>query len=277
MRGCVKVHQPTPSQSRLAKIGASGRRFDMRQESIEAGKTGETACLTTKHRHFTSLSGLRFGKYSVVVAMTVALAQAVVVDRIAISVGERIITESELEERIRLTAFQNGEKPDFTLLSRQKTAQQLIDQKLIEKEMDVGRYPRLNAERRRALLVDYAKADYKSNPAALAQALKSNDVTPQELEEDLGRQSDLLTFLNLRFRPAVQVTDEDVQKYFDTVVKGAGKAGQQAQAGALNEMRDDIEQKLTGERANKELDLWLADQRKRTKITYLEKDLEPAK
>jgi hypothetical protein len=202
-------------------------------------------------------------------------AMAVLVDRIAISVGEKIITESELDERIRLTAFQNREKPDFSLASRQTTAQRLIDQRLIEKEMDVGRYPRLDAERRKALLEDYAKADYKSNPAALAQALKSCDVTPQELEDDLGRQSDLLTFLNLRFRPAVQVTDEDVQKYFDTVVKGAGKAGQQAQAGALNEMRDDIEQKLTGERANKELDLWLADQRKRTKITYLEKDLEP--
>jgi hypothetical protein len=211
------------------------------------------------------------------VMMTVGLAHAVVVDRIVVSVGEKIITESELDERIRLTAFQNHEKPDFGLASRQTTVQRLIDQKLIEKEMDVGRYPRLDAEHRKALLADYAKADYKSNPAALAQALKSYNVTPQELEDDLGRQSDLLTFLNLRFRPAVQVTDEDVQKYFDTVVKGAGTTGQRAQAGALNEMRDDIEQKLTGERANKELDLWLADQRKRTKITYLEKDLEPAK
>ena len=200
-------------------------------------------------------------------------AMCVVVDRIAISVGERIITESELEQRIRLTAFQNREKPDFSLASRQKTAQQLIDQKLIEKEMDVGRYPRLDAEHRKTLLADFAKADYKSNPAALAQALQSYELTAQELEDDLGRQSDLLTFLNLRFRPAVQVTNEDVQKYFDTVVKGTGKAGQQAQTEALNEMRNDIEQKLTGERANKELDLWLADQRRRTRITYLETDL----
>jgi hypothetical protein len=141
--------------------------------------------------------------------------------------------------------------------------------------MDVGRYPRVDVDTRKSLLEEYAKADYKSNPAAMAQALKSYDLTPQELEDDLGRQSDLLTFLNLRFRPAVQVTDQDVQKYFDTVVKGAGKAGQQAETGALNEMRDDIEQKLTAERANKELDVWLADQRKRTKITYLEKDLRP--
>ena len=85
----------------------------------------------------------------------------------------------------------------------------------------------------------------------------------------------MLTFLNLRFRPAVQVTDQDVQKYFaENVLKGPGKTLQEAQAGALNEMRAEIEKKLTEERADKELDLWLQDQRKRTKIEYLEKDLE---
>ena len=71
------------------------------------------------------------------------------------------------------------------------------------------------------------------------------------------------------------MTDQDVQKYFaENVLKGAGKTLQQAQAGALNEMRAEIEQKLTTERADKELDLWLQDQRKRTKIEYLEKDLQ---
>jgi hypothetical protein len=39
-------------------------------------------------------------------------------------------------------------------------------------------------------------------------------------------------------------------------------------------VREEIQQKLTNERADKELDLWLQDQRKRTKIEYLEKDLE---
>jgi len=202
-------------------------------------------------------------------------APAVIVDRIAISAGDKIITESEIDQRIRLTAFQNQEKPDLSLASRRRAAQKLIDQKLIEREMDVGHYPRLEATGRKALLTAYEKTGYNSDPVALAKALAAYGLTPQDLEDDLGRQSDLLTFLNLRFRPAVQVTDQDVQKYFEeTVLKGAGKTLQQAQAGALNQMRAEIEQKLTGERADKELDLWLQDQRKRTKIEFLEKDLE---
>lgn len=207
--------------------------------------------------------------------LTPIVAPAVIVDRIAVAVGDKIVTESEIDLRIRLSAFQNREKADFSLSSRKVAAQELIDQRLVEREMDVGHYPRLDELHRKAMLDDYEKAGYKSDPEALARALAVYGLKPQDLEEDLGRQSDLLTFLNLRFRPAVQVTDQDVQKYFaENVLKGAGKTLQQAQAGALNEMRAEIQQKLTNERADKELDLWLQDQRKRTKIEYLEKDLE---
>jgi hypothetical protein len=183
------------------------------------------------------------------------VARGVIVDRVAIAVGEKIITASEIDLRIRLTAFQNEEKADFSLASRRRAAGQLIDQRLIEREMDVGHYPRLDPRARAALLANYEKTEDK---------LAAYGLTPQDLADDLGRQSDLLTFLNLRFRPAVQVTDEDIQKYF------AGNGSK----GSLSEVRAQIEKILTDERAGKELDLWLQDQHRRTKIEYLEKDLE---
>jgi hypothetical protein len=202
---------------------------------------------------------LPYGRGSVkTLALLIAAvgARGVIVDRIAVSVGDKIVTESEIDLRIRLSAFQNREKPDFSLASRRRAAQELIDQRLVEREMDLGHYPRLDDTRRKALLDDYQKTD-KSD--LVAYGLK-----PQDLQEDLGRQADLLTFLSLRFRPAVQVTDQDVQKYFaENVPKGT-----------LKDVRAEIQQKLTNERADKELDLWLQDQRKRTKIEYLEKDLE---
>jgi len=204
--------------------------------------------------------------------------RAVIVDRIAIAAGDKIITDSEIDQRIRLTAFQNREKADFSFATRRLVAQQLVDQKLIEHEMDVGHYPRLDVIGRKALLTDYEKTEYKADAVSLAKALAVYGLTPEDLADDLGRQSDLLTFLNLRFRPAVQVTDQDIQKYYDeNVLKDQGKNLQKAQAGALNEMRGEIQQKLTNARADKELDLWLQDQRKRTKIEYLEKDLEADK
>ncbi len=202
-------------------------------------------------------------------------ARAVIVDRVAITVGNKVITESEIDQRIRLTAFQNDEKPDFSLAARRQAASKLIDQKLIEREMDVGRYPRAAPEVGKDLLADYAKSNYKSSPIAMTAALQTYGLTTQDMEEELTLQSEILTFLNLSFRPAVQVTDADVLKYFTEQIKqGEGKTKQVAEAGALNEMRAEIEQKLTIERADKELDAWLQDQRKHTKIEYAEKDLE---
>jgi len=201
---------------------------------------------------------------ALMVLMLPMVAGGAIVDRIAIVVGDKIITESEIDLRIRLTSFQNGEKADFNLASRRRAAGQLVDQRLIEHEMDTGHYPRLEATGRAALLADYQRTEYKSDPVSLAKALAGYGLTPKDLEDDLGRQSDLLSFVNLRFRPAVQVTDQDIQKYF----------AENGLKGSLNEMRAQIDQKLTAERAEKELDLWLRDQRGRTRIDYLEKDLE---
>lgn len=198
-------------------------------------------------------------------------AGAVIVDRVAVSVGDRIITDSEIDLRIRLAAFQNDEKPDFNPDSRRKAVKELIDQKLIEHEMDLGHYPRLAEPAREALLDEYRKADRLADQAALTRALAAYGLTPQQLEDELAWQSDLLTFLNLRFRPAVEVTDEDVRKYLDEHVL---KSAENTPAAALEAMRVEVAKKLTNERSGRELDLWLQDQLRRTKIDYLEKDLE---
>ncbi len=185
-------------------------------------------------------------------------ATATIVDRIAITVGNKVITDSEIDLRLRLTAFENSEKTDFSLAARKAAADRLIDQKLVEREMEVGHYPRLKAEHT------------VTNTAARDRALAQYGLRPGDLEEDLGRQADLLNFLNLRFRPSVQVSDQDVRQYFDRHVT----AKEQGQI-TLNDLRTQIEQRIAGERADSEMETWLKDQRKNTRIIYLEKDLAP--
>jgi len=193
-------------------------------------------------------------------------ARAVIVDRVAIAVGNRVITESDVELRIRLSAFQNGAKPQITLATRREAAGRLLDQKLIEHEMDLGHYPRLNNEGRQQLLRDFAEQYFQSDAAAMGRALAADGLTARDLEDDLARQEDLLTFLNLRFRPAVQVSEDAVQTYFRTKTTGLVP---------LTELRTQIEKTLTNERADQDLDAWLRDQRRRTHIEYQDKGLAP--
>jgi len=215
---------------------------------------------------------MRRSAVSVLTVLLALPAAAVIVDRVAVTVGVKVIADSEIDLRIRLTAFQNEEKVDLSLPARRRAAERLIDQKLVEREMDVGHYPRLAAERGATLLNDYISANFKSDREAFLRNLAAYGLTAQELQDDLVTQTDLLTFVNLRFRPAVEVTDEDVKKYFSEKILPRLAKTQEA---SVSQMRAQIEQQLTTERADRELDLWLQDQRKRTKIEYEEKDLAP--
>lgn len=197
---------------------------------------------------------------------TVAPGSAVIVDRVAISAGNKVITESEVELRVRLSAFQNGTKPDMTLAARREAASQLLDQKLVEREMDVGNYPKLTDEGRTQLLRDYAEQYFQSDAGAMGRALAAYGLTAKDLEDDLARQDDLLNFLSLRFRPAVQISEQEIQTYYRTKTNGQIP---------LEEMRAQIEKVLTNERADQDLEAWIKDQRRRTRIDYQDKELGP--
>ena len=215
------------------------------------------------------------GKFHIAIAALLvfpAMAHAVIVDRVAIAVGNKVITQSDIEERIRLTAFQNSVRPDFSLASRREAAQRLIEKKLVEREMDVGRFPPTPPEKGAELLDDYQQSHFPVGKTAMLNALRSAGLTESELEEDLIRQQDDLTFLELRFRPAVLVNDEEVQKYFDEKIP----PGPLKNPESLATMRPQIEQLLANQRADADLENWLKDQRNRVKIVYLEKDLMPA-
>lgn len=199
-----------------------------------------------------------------------AAARGTIVDRVAIAAGTKVITASEIALRIRLTAFENGTQPDFSIAIRKKAAEQLIDQKLVEREMDVGRYPRLDVSKRDALVTAYAKSFFHSDDAAMDRALEQRGLSVAELKDDLARQADLLTFLSLRFRPAVQISDQQVRQYFQTKIRPEA-TGQVS----IEDFRARIEAQLTNARADADMEAWLLEQRKRTHIEYLDRDVAP--
>ena len=207
------------------------------------------------------------GSLLVVAALSLS---ATVVDRTAIAVGDRVITESEITKRIRLTAFQNGQLSDLSLTSRREAAQRLIDIRLVEHEMEIGHYAPIAPEAAEKLLQAFTAEHFRSSAEALGLALKIIDLTPVDLRDELAEQADLLSFTSLRFRPAVEVSDKEIEEYYRNHIQSASPAPP-----SLADARANIEQILANERADLDLDAWLRDQRKRTRILYLEKELEP--
>ena len=133
-----------------------------------------------------------------------------------ITVGNQVITESQIDDEIRVTAFLNREKLDLSAEARKQAAGRLIEQALIKREMDLSHYP-LPEPSDAGESLQSLKAMYSSE-ADFQNALQAYGITEDELTRRLWWQFTLLRFIDFRFRPGIQVPDADVQAYYQQQV-----------------------------------------------------------
>jgi hypothetical protein len=207
------------------------------------------------------------------VTLLTCIAQAEIIDRIAVSVGDRIITSSDLDREIRVTAFLNGVKVDFSAAAKRTTAERMVEQKLVQRELESSRYPTPHVDDILPALDEFKKSFYP-NEGDYQRALSEYGITDQDVKSALLWQRALLEFIEVRFRPSVQVTDQQIQDYFDKVVAPAARAAHPTAPVSLGDYRVQIEQTLTGQREDEEMDTWLRDARRRTEIVYHEEALQ---
>ncbi len=191
------------------------------------------------------------------------MAAPVIADRVAVSVGADAITLSEVREEIAITALLNGEKPDYSPAVARHAAERLVDQALIRKEMDVGRYPLPEPTVAQGMFAELIKQ--RGGEAAFDKELATYGVTRAEVQKHLEWQAALVRFIEVRFRPAVQVLDDDVQKYFKQHYATRTAQGKPV---SIDSVHDQIFEQLTGERADEQMDEWLKETRKQTAIAY---------
>ena len=192
-----------------------------------------------------------------------SFATAVVVDRIAVTVGNQVITETEILKETALTAFLNGEKPSFTPESKRKAADRVVEQRLILRDYELGHYPEATEEQAKALLGETAK-NVGGEPE-LDRQLAAAGLSVGDLEQHLLWQLTLVRFVDLRFRPAIQVTAQDVQDYYTREILPKQKPGQRVR---LADVRDQILETLSAQRADQQLDQWMKHAKAVTRIDY---------
>ena len=204
---------------------------------------------------------------SVCLAGLAALAaHAEIVDRIAVSVGNRVITESDLYREIRLTAFLNGQKPDFSPESKRQTAERLVDQRLMRTELDMSRYLLPTAEESDAALREL-KSRFPDD-GAYNRGLAEYGIREDDLTARLTWQLTLVHFIDVRFRAGIQVSDEEVRNYFNERLRPILEKTHPGQPVSLDDYRDTIERTLTGEAADQQAEQWLKRARSRNRIVY---------
>jgi hypothetical protein len=212
-------------------------------------------------------------RYALWIPMTVlaSMASAAIIDRIAIVIENSIIKDSDIERDLRVTEFLNGDPLDLSSAARKKAASRLIDQVFIRREIEIGGYASASLKQTDEQLAGLERRKYKSS-AAFEQALRRYGVSDIDLRTQLQWQLSILNFIDIRFKPAVMVTDEEIEKYYNEH-KTALERRHPGRA-SLDEEREEIRNILAGEKENQVFFAWLDEQRKNANIEYLEASLK---
>jgi hypothetical protein len=180
------------------------------------------------------------------VALAVGVAAAGIIDRIAVTVGNQVITESEVLREARLTEIENGEPPDLGPAARRAAAERLVDQELIRREMHIGSYPKPTPEEGEAMLREWRREHYPDD-AEYSAALAEYGVTEDELKQHLIWELAVLRFTDVRFKTALS------------------EPGQSADR-AMNANETEVE---------RQLEAWLKQQRQSTRIQFKKEAFQP--
>ena len=198
------------------------------------------------------------------------VASAVVIDRIAIVAGNSIVKDSDIEREIRMTEFLNGEPVSITPAARKSAAGRLLDQTFIRQEVRAGDYSRATPQQAEQQLEALKQQRFRS-AGSFEAALKRYGIAEQDLQRQMQWQLTALDFIELRFKPAAYVSDEDVRAYYEKHAGDLRKANPGKRS--LDELRPVITSTLTEEKVNQLFFAWLDEQRKNANVQYFEESL----
>jgi peptidyl-prolyl cis-trans isomerase SurA len=191
------------------------------------------------------------------------------IDRLIAAVNGKVITEGDLDLVRRLNALLFQEK-NTSGASLDAELRQLIDLELMRQELksfslttegDKGVESRMRALRN-------AYAEKGGLPALLHQA----GIQESELISYLQLESSIATFVDFRFRPFVNISEEEIKKYYlERFVPQLRKSN--LEVPALAQISGRIEEILKEEKINGALDQWISDIRRHGRIEYFSETL----
>jgi peptidyl-prolyl cis-trans isomerase SurA len=183
------------------------------------------------------------------------------IDRLLAAVNGKVITEGDLKLARSLDAviFSKNEASD----SENRSLSRLIDLELLRQELKnfgmVKEDETEVASRLQALRETYA------GTGGLAAFLQRFGLQESELVSYLRLESAILQFVNFRFRPFVNVTQEEINQYYQKkLASQLEKAG--LELPPLTQVSTRIEEILREEKINEVLEQWMANIRRNSRI-----------
>ncbi|HZT40222.1 MAG TPA: hypothetical protein VFA28_20180 [Bryobacteraceae bacterium] len=187
-----------------------------------------------------------------------------IIDRIAATIGQQVITDRQVIEQTRLTAAIEGIPVDLSAENKRKVLDRMIEQALVRREIEFTKFPSAAASET-APLLKQIKERY-SNDEAFRRALAEYGVSEQALEQYLVWQVTFLRFVEYRFQPSVQITETEIQQEYRR--QRAAMIANHQSPPTLDQMRPQLERVIRQRLTDAALDRWLGEMRTQYEILY---------
>jgi hypothetical protein len=213
---------------------------------------------------------MRNGLFLLILLAVVGRAE--VIDRIAITVGNRAITESDILREIRLAAFFSQAEADFSAQSKKQAAGRLVERALIETEMESGQYKSPDPSEAAPALEAWKEGRF-TNETAFLGALSKYRIGDGDVRSGLLEQLALVSFIDERFGPSVQVSDDEMREYYTSHLPPLGENEKRGAAPSFDDERLRIGEFLRKQRADALLNDWLKEAMGRARIEFKDEAL----
>lgn len=182
----------------------------------------------------------------------------VTVDGIAARIEGDIVTESQLNELAGFQKLVEGKAGNRADLLRE-----LTDQWIVNAEAQTARFGRPKADDLTQAFSDLEKRF--ASPEAFQKAIVDAGLTETAVRRQLELQIFLSRFLDYKFRPAAQVSESEIQDYYNgEFTKLAQARGEKVPP--LDDMHADIRRLLTEKIINQRAEKWLDETRPRLRV-----------
>ncbi len=187
------------------------------------------------------------------------------IDRIVATVNHKPVLQSEWEDGLRFEGFLQGRPPEtFTPEERTQALNRLIDRVLLAQQMqaDYSASPQELADRKDEIRAELQGAESEKGWHEL---LARYGLTEAAFNAALENQLTVMRFVELRLRPSVRVSREDVEDYYNqTLMPAVKKSGKEPEP--LEELRPRIRELLVQKQMDAVLEDWLANLRTQSEI-----------
>ena len=202
-----------------------------------------------------------------VLALSVAVSGAEVIDRIVATVNGQIILQSDWEDALRYEAFSSGRPLDhLTAEDRKAALDHLIDQELLREQLRAPDSPHASpeevAQRVAEIRKQYPKGETETGWQAL---LQSYGLSERDLLSRVAAQIDLMSLVDSRLRPAVNIDNKSIESYYQQeLLPQLHQSG--GQSVPLAEVSGKIKELLTQKKITQLLTAWLQNLRAGSQI-----------